>query len=147
MKKRNKKYNKIKAATSAAKAGLKNLILTFNAEDQTVKVRNLHTGKEEVVTRSMFNAVWQIRYKWELYLCARIREKNGKESTPYREVQAPFDVYHNEINDSLSTQHKDFLDEEKAKGNEIINVGWIASHIPLAMDKDQVMFVQDAMGL
>jgi len=147
MAKTRKKYNPLKSAQSCARAGLKDLIISFNAEDQDCKVRSIKSGKELTVSRSMFNAVWQFRYKWGLWLAALIKEKNGKEAYTWMEVESPLPVYHEEINDSLSGQHKAFLDEEKAKGNEIINIGWLASHEGLKLDQNKVEFLLEAAGI
>jgi hypothetical protein len=114
MAKKRKKYNPLKSAQSCAKAGLKDLIITFNAEDQDCKVRSIKSGKEA--------------YTW-------------------MEVESPFPVYHEEINDSLSDQHAAFIAEEKAKGNQIINLGWLASHEGLRLDNDRVEFLLEAAGV
>lgn len=147
MAKQRKKYNPLKSAQSCARAGLKDLIITFNAEDQVCKVRSIKSGKELTVSRNMFNAVWKFRYKWGLWLAALIKEKNGKEAYTWMEVESPFPVYHEEINDSLSDQHAAFIAEEKAKGNQIINLGWLASHEGLRLDSDRVEFLLEAAGV
>ena len=142
-----KRYNKFKSVEKVAKAGLKNLVITFNAEEESCKVRNSHTGKSVVVSRNMFNAIWQIRYKWGLYLAALIKEKNGKEAYVWAEVDSPFPVYHEEINDSLSEQHAAFTAKEKANGNQVINLGWIASHEGLSLNTSSVEFLLEAAGV
>jgi len=147
MAKTRKKYNPLKSAQSCARAGLKDLIITFNAEDQACKVRSIRSGKELIVSRNMFNAVWKFRYKWGLWLAALIKESNGKVTHTYREVISPFPVYHEEINDSLSEQHADFIENEKAKGNQVINVGWMASHEGLNINSDKVKFLLEASGI
>lgn len=146
-KKRNKKYNKFKTAHTVALSGLRDLIITYNDEDKACKVRCVKTGKEQIVTRNMFNAVWQFRYKWGVWLAALIQESNGKEAYVWSEVEAPFECFHDEINDSLSAEHKDFIDGEKAKGNKIINVGWLACHTGLDLSDDQVEFMLEASGV
>jgi hypothetical protein len=147
MTKQRKKYNPLKSTQSCARAGLKGLIITFNAEDKACKVRSIKSGKELTVSRNMFDAVWRFRYKWGLWLAALIKEKNGKEAYTWMEVESPFPVYHEEINDSLSDQHAAFITEEKAKGNQIVNLGWLASHEGLSLNKDQVELLLHEAGI
>lgn len=151
MKKRNKKYNPLKQPMNLAKHRLETLMITMNKNvniDKCVVMSVDGTRTYDPLPRGIFNAIGQVRHKWHLYMACRRRERNGKEGIVVWEVPAPFEVFHTEINDSLASTHKQMLDDEFEKGNEVFNVGWIATTVPLAGGTDEAeRLLDEVVGL
>lgn len=140
MKKRNKKYNPLKQPMKIAKYKLEGLMITLNRNVNVDKCVVMSVDGAKVydpLPQGIYNAIGLVRHKWHLYLACVRRERNGKEGIVVWEVPAPFEVFHTEINDSLASTHKDMLDRETALGNEVLNVGWIATTVPLAGGTDE----------
>jgi hypothetical protein len=79
------------------------------------------------IPRRVYEMITEVPYPWKVYLACRTKEKNGKLRLPIWTVPTQGKYLHTQINDSLSDHHAQMLDEEIARGNEILNVGWIAT--------------------
>lgn len=133
----NRKYNPLKSVEQIASAGLSDMVVTFNAEEDKCKVFDVKKSKfYDPISPNLFKAIWNVRHYWRMYLVAVIREKNGKEAVIHKPTCVPgeeedekesrvFPVFQTEIEESLTKQHKKFVQSEIDRGNTILNVGWI----------------------
>lgn len=134
-----------------AKYKLRDLIIACNKDGWGNKAKVLSLDGDTIydpIPRALFNAIGSVRHKWLVYLaCIRI-ERNGKERLVVVPAPAPFEVFHTEINDSLAEKHRELLQEEMDKGNEIGNVGWlaVANGSPLTDEEVNILF-QDKIKL
>lgn len=128
MAKKRKKYNPLKQVEQIARAGLNEMVITFNSLDDKCKVLDVKRNRfYDPISPNMFKAIWEIRHYWRLYLALRVKQSNGKEGYVFRVMEPPeFPVFQPEIEESLTAQHKEFAAEEEGKGNTILNAGWIA---------------------
>lgn len=127
-KKRNKRYNPLKSVEKISQAGLHGMVVTFSGLDDSCKVFDVNKGKfYDPISPNLFKAIWNVRHNWRMYLALKIEQKNGKVGCVYQVMDTQeFPVFQTEIEASLTKAHKEFAAEEQSKGNEIINVGWVA---------------------
>ena len=128
MKKRNKKFNHVKAATIVARQALKNLAVAKvvnDSNDQPIALIDIK-GNKVGITRTIANTIADFRFKWSIYLVIGTTSRRNNKELKIDHVPCAEPYLQSELVGYLNKRHQDFIAELLGKGVRLDFAGWIA---------------------
>lgn len=147
MAKLRKKNNPVKRYEAQARCAVNGLCFGMKPGDTSglVDCWKLSTGKLYKVGQSVAWALSECHFKFAFVLIVVSKESNGKERVvvEFDRMAAPYK--HSDLIDYLNARHDAIMDNEKARGNEIVGAGWMACPVPKLDDDDLIQKMVDIL--
>jgi hypothetical protein len=128
MKKRNKKFNHVKAATIVAQQALKNLAVAKvvnDSNDQPIALINMK-GDKLGITHGIASAISDFRFKWSIYLVIGTTSRRNNKELKIDHVPCAEPYLQSELVGYLNKRHQDFIADLVSKNVRMDFAGWIA---------------------
>lgn len=148
MKRRNKKFNRVKAATIVAQQALKNLAVAKVVNDSFDKPITLidMQGNELSITRGIADAITDYRFKWSIYLVVGCVSRRGNKELKIDHVPCAEPYLQSELVGFLNERHSNFVRDFERKGVKMNFAGWVAKPSGREIDPEGLYNIFDKLG-
>lgn len=142
-----KKNNLVKRYELQSQLALSGLVFGQKPGDTSgmVDCWSVKTLKPYKIGPSIGWALAECHFKFAFLLMVISKESNGKERivTEYDKMAAPY--MQADLIDYLNARHDAIIDNEKARGNDVISAGWATCPVPKLNDDELMQRMVDIL--
>ena len=143
MKKRNKKYDPMKAAISASNVLAKRYIFAMVGKSEPIILKR-DGRRPKSVSNALLAALLDVPQCWSVYLAALLRDNQGRDYVQSIEINLKNRMTQAGLTTDINDLHHGLISETNP--SHFVNVGWIASPARLDINDEQASEIMTKLG-